>query len=304
MEYFSYYPVLKKSKFYPTGNRKYLSIADIRKKLPDEISRQLVQDTPIRSSNCICVETSRNDAVRYLDRVMKIKNNDFAKRRWIEIAENQVENYDYFFLGLRDLDWGKHVEYDVTRPSCAHETCPIGSRRTSPVSVNPRTNLGLSLARISGIWEMSVSFLISRGLKDVFDSNGVTGLAYEPSLINSEGDRKSRPTSLESHFFYAKISNGLAQQAGEIYLHDWCKVHGVIVRFDIVDVCTPRSAILDYDFQMITKVSVKGHEYHYRLPHWIVSRKVLKILLEENVRDLRVITPFLKKPFMPVLLAD
>jgi hypothetical protein len=64
---------------------------------------------------------------------------------------------------------------------------------------------------------------------------------------------------------------------------------------------TPREAIGTEDFQMIDRLHVKGRQYLYILPTFIVSRKALHLLLDNAPGDLRPKGVYFKKSFVPVV---
>ena len=296
VEYYSYYPVVKRL------GKPCSSPADIRQELPREIEEQLIHRTGFEHR--LCVETCKKEVIAYLDKRTQVRKNCFKRCLTVEVEVAEIDQYQFYAICLRSLDWGKQIQYDVTRPKCTHETCPVGSIRTSPVTIDSPSNASPKLARISGIWDMGVSFVVSESLKNIFDSDGISGLVYEQCLTTTGQKTKRETKGLDDRYFYARISKGHYEEAEEIYLHDWCKTHKVIVHYDIVGVRTPRKATLNCDFQMVSKVNVKGREYCYRLPHWFVSKRVVNILLEDCPHDLRIMAPYLKERFSPVLLTE
>lgn len=300
IEYYAYYPVVKKSVFRPTGNRNYVSISDIRKQLPSHIAKELMGGTASQNANSICVETKKTDVVAYLDKAMKLKRNNHSKRHCIEITEEEIENYDYFRIDLRSLDWGKQISYEFTPPTCELESCPYGAQRTSPTRIKSRSIRSLNFGRVWDIWKVGIRFVISEKLKDIFDSDGVTGLKYELCLIEHQKSKKDETQIFEDRFLVAEITHGIAQCASHIFLHEYCKKHSIIIAFDMCNLFTPQDAVLSYDFQMINRLSVKGKEYFYDLPSWFVSRKVLNILLKHKIADLRPVGQYFKKNFTVV----
>lgn len=300
IEYYGYYPVVKTSKFYPHGDRKYLRISDIRKQLPSYIVKELMEETPSQNANSICVETKKIDVVEYLDKLMQVKKNNFTRRRFIEITEEEIENYDYFRIDLRLLDWGKQINYDIARPTCVKDACPYGAQRTSPTRIKSKSIRSLNLGRIGDMWGLNIRFVISEKLKGVFDSEGITGLKYEPCLLEHQKGKKGETQTFEGRLYVAEITRSIAERASDIFLHYYCKKHSLIIAFDICNVFAPQDAILPYDFQMINRVIVKGKEYYYGLPSWFVSRKVLNILLKHKIADLRPVGQYFKKNFTVV----
>jgi len=303
LEYYTYYSVVKKSMFDPDGKSKYKTIEDIKKQLPRRVSDQLIRYPDFKTT--ISVEVGKRDVVAYLDEIMNIKTNDFSKRYNIEIYEDEIGKYEYFFVGLRDLDWRKHIDYDVSRPTCKTiETCPHGAQRTSPTTIRSERIRSLDLAKINDIWELKVRFVVSERLRDIFERNGITGLKYEPCLIERRKGEEGETKSFNEKLYVGEITAAIAQYASNVFLHYYCKKHRIIIAFDICNVVTPREAILESDFQVINRVIVKGKEYYYRTPTFFVSRKVLKILLDNKIADLRKRGTYFGKSFVPVPITE
>lgn len=300
IEYYAYYPIVKTNKFYPYGDRQYPSISDIRKQLPSHIAKELMEGNISQNANNIRVEAKKTDIVAYLDKVMKLKKNNFSKIRDIEITEEEIGNYDYFFIDLRSLDWGKQIYYEFTRPTCELESCPYDAQITSPTRIRSKSIRSLNFGRVWDIWKVGVRFIISEKLKNIFDSEQLTGLKYEPCLIEHQKGKKGETQVFEDRFFVAEIAHGIPQHASHIFLHEYCKKHSIIISFDRCNPFISRDAVLPYDFQMINRLVVKGQEYFYNIPTFFVSRKVLEILLKNCKDNLRQRGFLLKKSFVPV----
>jgi len=296
IEYFWYSPVIKKY------GRDHLGSAEMIKKMPANIREQLLQH-PSGGQNCILVEAKKINIVAFLDDFLKIEQNEFDRTRHIEITEDEICNHDYYYIGLRVLNWGEQITYEFNRPTCKNDACPYGAQIISPTRIKSERIRSLNLAKIFDIWDFGVRFVISEKLKEIFDFNGITGLKYEPCLIEHRKAKKEESNKFEGRFFVAEIIFSVSQRAKNIFLRPdyYCKKHSIIFRYDgICERVTSRDAILQNDFQFINRVIVKGKEYHYGIPMFFVSRKVLNILLANDVTDLRPIGIYFKKGFMPV----
>ena len=301
IEYYAYYPVAKsRKKFYPDGDNPRIGITDIRAALPNVIASELMEEDVWQWPNSICVETYKEDVVVYLDEVMELRKNKFSRRRNIEITEDEIDNFDYFFIDVRTLDWGKQIDYEFQPPTCEYEPCPWGSKITSPTRIRSDRIRGLNIARIIDFWKIGTRFIITKKLKDTFEENEITGLKYEPCFIELKKDKKGEPIIFHDRLYVAEIQPCITQQASKIYPHEYCKKHRIIIAYDVCNLITPEEAILPYDFQMIDSLLVKRKKYFYRTPWWFVSRKVLKILLEHAKQDMRPRGAYLKNLFVPV----
>jgi|GEM_PF-4855759 len=306
LEYYAYYPVAKsKKKFYPHGDNPRIGIADIRAQLPKEVTSELMEANVWQWPNSICVETYKESVIGYLDEVMKVRSrNRFSRARAIEISEDEIDDYDYFFIDVRTMDWKKQIDYEITRPTCKYEPCPWGAKRTSPTRIYSRRIRGVNIGRICDIWDLGTRFVISEKLRELFDAAGVTGLGYEPCLVEHRKDNKSAPVVFSDRLYVGEIRPSMAQRADKIFAHCYCKRHRVIISFDVCNLTTPRAQVLLYDFQMADRLVVGRKEYIYRTPRWFVSRRVLKILLERASHDLRPAGSYLGELFVPVPLEN
>ena len=296
IEYYSYYPIIKKYGI------PHIGIFEIRRGLASHIKRELIQHPGF--NNRLSVETRKEHVVAHLDKVMKVKRNHFSRHRHIEVTEDNIDEHNFFFIDVRSLDWGKQIKYEFNSPVCKVETCPWGSKRTSPTRLRARSIRNLDLGRIWDIWDMTVRFVISERLKDLFTNNGITGLKYERCMIEDERGKQGQTKVFEGRYYVAEIAQSISQNAERIYLHDYCKLHGVITSFAMCDPVIRANAILSDDFQMINRLSVKEKAYYFRTPDFFISRKVLKLLLENEVTDLRKRGTYFGKPFVQVPIVE
>jgi len=270
--------------------------------LPGSIKAELI---PRRKFDYeLAVETHKADVIAYLDKVMRVDRYEFSRARHVEITKDEIENYDYFFIDVRTMDWKKHIDYEVARPTCKRDGCPWGARRTSPTRIYSRCIRGVNIARISDIWHIGTRFVISERLKALFDAAGVTGLAYEPCLIEHRKPDKSAPVVFSDRLYVGEIRASAAERADKIFMHYYCRKHRVIIDFDRCNLRIPRAHVLPYDFQMADRLTVGRKEYIQIHPTWFVSRRVVKILLEHARQDLRPRGYYLKQLFLPVPLED
>jgi len=294
VDYFWYSPVVKKR------GKTYLDSDETVKKMPVNIKEQLLQH-PYCSQGCILAETKKSDLIAFLDNFLKIEKNEFDRTRHIEITEEEIDKYDYFLVGLRVLNWGEHITYEFNRPTCKTDACFWGAQITSPTRIKSEKIRSLSLAKIYDIWNFGVRFIISEKLKEIFDLKGITGLKYEPCLIEHKKDSKTEAQIFKDGFYVATIVSAVTQKADQIFIHSWCKKHSTIFSYDACNVTYEQGNLIKGDFQMVNRIIVRGKEYDYILPFWFVSRKVLNILLANKVADIRPIGLYFKKSFVPVV---
>lgn len=284
-------------------------VSKIREELPTSILNQLSNPPLTQNNISLCIETKNTEAIEYIERLLHKRGFDYDKNRYIEVTKDEVDDYDFFFIGLRRLEWGKQFDYDFTRPTCKnYEACPMGSKITSPVYLRARDASTFSIGKCEDIWNMKVRFIVSQKLKMVFESKNIAGLKYEQCFIGRRDEREGLvEESRESKYCLAEIISTVSEKADDIYLdkRDYCKKHSIIFRYDgLTNRRLPHNAISQNDFQMINRVKVKGKEYYYRIPIFFVSRKVLKILLAQAPSDIRYpMCIYFKEGLTPVPVA-
>ena len=306
MEYFTYYHEDKASGIFHLSKKKMRNVSDIRKQLPEKILCELIPDSDMRKSNCISVETRKISTVEYLDRILQLKKKIFKRVRYIEITEEEIPKYEFYYVDLRSLDWGAHIEYEVTRPICEMEACPYGSKIVSDYKLYVSKIPRLSIGRIWGIWDMSIKFIISRKLKEAFDSEGVTGLNYRSCLVENRSEENGSNIQ-DDHFYMVQIIPNLTETADNISLAKgyFCKKHSILFRYDgLFNRSIQKENASDDDFQMINRTTIMGKVYYFRIPYFFLSRKILNILLKYNIKDMKQRGPYLKRSFVPVLFSD
>lgn len=297
IEYYLYSDIIKKkTRWYPRGDRKYISVVDIKQILPSFMAKEFTCPPDSKDYLCSHIETKKKDIIEYYEKMLKKKKVDYDKTRFIEATKDEIDHYDFFFIDLRTLNWKKHFDYEISRPTCDFEPCPWGAKITTPVSLKEKYAKNLSIGKCIDVWSLKVRFIISKYIKETFESEGITGLSYKPCLI--AGNDVKKP--IEDMFYVAEISSHVTQEGREIYLRSYCKKHSITISKRIIGQVTSRNAITSSDFQMIDKVNVRGKEYIYRTPFFFVSRKVLKILLENDIFDLRSRCIYFKDGLTPV----
>ena len=135
---------------------------------------------------------------------------------------------------------------------------------------------------------------------NIFDKEAVTGLRYEPCSVDNSNSYKAEEVH-RGNLYIATVEFGIPQHASDIFPRSWCQEHHIIVSFDKCNLITRRKDVLDYDFQKLDRLIAKGQEYYYINPWWFISRKVLKILLENKVVGLKRYGIYLKQKFEPVV---
>lgn len=291
LEYYVYHPVTKKRRISIGQKIKYTSVADIKKQLSESMVAKLLPPPNKYCVTSLYVEVDKVDVVKKLDETW-LKRGQLSKAREIEVTKDEIDGYDYFFVDLKNIDWGNHVLYDFDKPLCSHETCPWGAKITSEIKVKDKSVRRYDFVKISEIWGTGVTFLISNRIKKLFDENDITGLSYGTCELVSPNESR-----VESKYFIAKIITSYKREASDIKLRDYCKQHSIIIDATPINARYPIGSMSNDDFQMLDKIAVDNKEYTFRSPWFFISRKALRILLDNGVKDLKPMTLFTKNGF-------
>jgi len=305
LEYYAYYPITKKRILPIVGGKKYISAADIKQQLSESMVDKLLPQPNKYCVSCLYVETNKTDVVKMLDDKW-LKKGKLGKNREIEVTKDEIEKYDYYFIDLKNLELKTHVLYEFDRPKCSHETCTWGSRITSDIKIKEKIIGKYDFAKISEVWGMGVTFLISNRIKELFDENGITGLDYE--ICEIEPSTKSHQENISddanSKYFVARVITSYKKMASDIKLRDHCKQHSITIDATPINVKYPVESMSQDDFQMLNKINVGKKEYTFTSPWFFISRRVLQMLLNINAKGIKSMTLFTKGGFTPVPFDD
>jgi hypothetical protein len=276
----------------------YVDLLDLKKTLPTSIQEGLLKGDKFQYG--INVETSFTDIVREIDRVFQIgKTRDIVKFRHVEIDNDEIPNYMYYRIAPKGLEHNKQVLFDLSRPKCHSEVCPWGSGITSPITIKQKALKKLGIAQIRRLWSDRPELILSSELKGLFDSVGITGLEYEACV--NETDKVSG-SSEKPDAYFARITPVTYQLADDIILKTHCRKHNIILNYDVFNLRTPEGALLHSDFQVITELKIGRETYTYYMGQWIISRKVLELLLKNKIPGLGPIGYVLGRKYIPIII--
>lgn len=282
IDYVSYVPVR-----YPFNGPEVIS------KLPDWIRSALIES--VAEQGGIWIERDKVDVIAYLDHFFQIGEFlKFTRYNHVEISKEHIDEYDFFKISPISFDLGRDVDFTFVEPTCPLKRCQTGARITSDITVLKQKMERYELACICWVWEKEIELIISRRLKEVFEDNGITGLRYEPCS----------PKSTAEGFFRATITTSIPHIADDIVVLSGCEACDNILNYALMGERIDRKTVQALDFQMIDRVIVKGKTYHYRKNAWVISRRVLRILLDRKIKGLGGCGFLLKKPFLPVVITD
>ena len=277
------------------------STMTVRPTLPEHIQKELIDDPPL-FQGLICVDKSKADVIRELDQIFHIgKKRDFHKYANLEADQTEIDDYSHFFIGPTRLESGKDVFFEWTGPVCRSPACAWGAGIRPPVKMNAARTKKLALGVILPSPGMEVDLVVSSEIRDLFAAEEVSGLDYEPCGLVSEGERVE---TTGGGYFQARITHTASQGGSYIRPGDYCRKHMTVTAPLVFDRRLLLDSMPDTDFLTINRVAVGRREYYYNVPSWIVSRKVLRLLLDHRVPGLRTITVRLKQEFRPVLYCE
>lgn len=280
IEYYVYHEIVKKDRIIPLRKRKTMRITEAKRNLPETIVHELSDPPLVKNPISLYVETKKSTTINFIEALLKKKKIEYDRVRYIEATKDDIDNYDYFFVDFRNLEWGKHIHYETSRPTCKLEHCPWGARITSPFIIESKYTSNLDIGKVIDLWSQRMCFVISQRLKDIFESFGITGLKYETCTVDYPSDYKEVE---KKDFYLAEVTSTVTQIADEIYLKDFCKKHRIVFSGYALKRRIPRSIISDSDFQMINKLKVKNKDYLIRTPFFFVSQKAVKILYDIKI---------------------
>ncbi len=278
----------------------YVGDLDLKEQLPVSVQKDLLQDEKFKYG--IYVDASYTNLIKEIDQFFKIgKNKNVVKYRFLEIDASEIPSYTHFRINPKLLEHGRQLLFDLRRPQCKSEICPWGSEISSPVVIKSKTVRRLGIAQIGWRWGSEIELILSSELKALFDREGVSGLCYEPCICDTDTDEERRQSPKA---YLARVTPRTYQCADDIILKVYCRKHKIILSFRVFNERTPRSSILDYDFQVIKELRVGRKIYSYYRGCWIISQKALQLLLRHKVPGLQPYGRILGEKFLPFLIEE
>ena len=217
----------------------------------------------------------------------------FVRYEYLEVDKKEISDYSHFLISPRRFGWKEQVFLEVTERRCkSDETCWRGVKTSSPVR--------LRAAKLKGIGEIvgppipqTKRLLVTPRVRELFDSEGVTGLEYERCEDLDGGSDAP---------FVGTVLHG-AYRAGTDIVAKPCPEHGTIAGCYVFDLKTPRHGLSRDDLQMIDRVTVKNRDCFYWYPLLVVSQRVLRLLLKHKIPTLQQVTTILNQKFRPLIVS-
>lgn len=268
--------------YWPTNPR--VSPLDVKKEVPVILSQHLLVGGSF--SYGIFVDMPSGDVENAFDELFKINSScDYIKRRRIEVSGSDIDGFDFFRLSPEVVEpFGGYVIVD----NPTDEDSLVSAMREVRRSCAPPAIFEIG-ANTPGI-----VLAISDSLYTAFDENAVTGLHLK-GIVPGKGGNDGcafRLATLEEGG-YCEADAIVAGAGDDLAAGRVLAPHLVNQRF-------PRQGLRPLDFQRIDRVVVKGQSFLYIKPRWIVSRRIVKIMLQMKVKGLKRITLKLNEKYIPV----
>lgn len=264
---------------YSSRNRDgYFKCQDVLKNLPDDIRRELIQDERLRDYPS--VEAHKKEVIEYLDRVFDIgTTRNIEKEHNLEIDREEIGHFTHFHIGPKAIEVERDFFVDARRPLCSVDGCFVGSEILGSVRMKAKKAKSIGIAELGRAWGKPVELVISAKLKEMFESRGVAGLSYEPVELLDKDDYANIPFDRP---YLARITNLVYLSADEVVVESiLCDVHRTTYFQYVENKRIAKESILPDDFLELCGVKVKDQTYNYHANGFIVTRKVLEILLSQ-----------------------
>jgi hypothetical protein len=312
-------------------------VAFLREEFPEYVKKAILESPHSHSQipSFLEINAECHDAVLYLDDLLRdsIAAGECRRDYHIDIDKKEIPNYTHFRIFPLHLLLGTQIFCNVHRPTCTYDGCFQGAELLSPVRIKKKRASRLDIGTVYYPFDKEVVLLVSARMKRIFESEGITGLTYEPTEYiilprrvhlfteneitgyrckEGASDDDDPAPSAETPFI-ARITHSIYRQADDMFLtrdflglhHDspfYCDIHSTvnshILRFAGLHV--PTNEINGLDFFQVQGVKIEDRIFNYNRNVFFVSRKVLEILLKNKAKGLCRVGKFLRSTFDPM----
>jgi len=274
------------------------ALNDIVKGLAECVKKELSNDP---REVYVTVDTNKADVVEYLDREFDVSRHEaFKKVVHLEINKKEIDSYDYFRIMPKAYELGKGIYGAVKRPTCNTESCPIGASLILPLRITPAICRRIGIGCLFHRWPQPWELLLSTRVKQIFESEGISGLEYVECIVETRGGHVVKEME---PLYLATPARLLYDYADSILINKgtFCEKHSVIFSYQLFGNHVCRSDLAGYDFNSVERVKIGSKEYIYSRHHLIVSRKVVKLLLAHKIPGLLPIGFYHGERFLPIM---
>lgn len=311
-------------------------VALLREGFPEYVKKAILVRFPYHKQlSLVEINAECHEAVLYFDEILRnsVAAGECRRDYYIEIDKKEIPNYTHFGILPLWLGYGTQIFCNVHRPTCTYDGCMEGAELLSPVRVKKKRASRLDIGTVDYVFNKEVILLISARMKRIFESEGITGLTYEPTeyvvlprrvhLFTENGITGFRykegassdddPAPGAETPFLARIPNAFYRRADAMLpaLHPlglhrdspfYCEIHSTLAsdysRFEGSRV--PTDEIGDLDFFQVQGVRIRDRIFNYDRNVFFVTRKALEVLLKNKAKGLCRTGRFLRSTFGPM----
>jgi hypothetical protein len=268
-----------------------ISPEDVKRLLPPHLASHLLsKEFPYG----LFFDASNMALVQELDRYFQIgQSNSFGKWLHVEVSRSSIDDYPFYQILPHSIEPGVHIDANTREMSVDQFIRSIGTTACTP--------RGLVMGDIWHMMPGVTVLLIAARIRDRFESDGFTGLRY--ASVPTRIDAGAGGVSARS-YCAAVVERGVDSHARMIVPKggglDEASAR-VVIAPTIVDETYDEQELLQRDFLIRNGVVVKGVRYCIQKPIVIVSRRVIKVLLEMKVKGLTRLCWRLNECFIPLM---
>jgi len=286
----------------------------LKRSLPAPLDERLLKGNNF--SYIVAIEAKDASALRAMDDYLKIGISDaWQKLRELEVDKSEIHKFSHFYVNPQPYDRGSaepgasfkgDVYFHETRPTCHFNNCYWGARSSGPFEIAPKALKKLKhfgVGRLIGAWEARL-WLMTPQVKELFESESITGLSYEPCILKGGGKEAIGTPPPAYVASMPSVSYSRAQHASINHPNKICPEHRYVSGLPAFGERYARKDLQDVDIQVHGGVYLESNRSLYRFRHGgiVVTRRALELMLEHKVSGLAGMTAHLKEKFLPVLL--
>ena len=283
-----------------------VNLAAVRGRLPEKLRAGLMQ-RPRDTGSIFFVNEKDPTVIAAFDEYFKVgrRGSDVVKKRRAEVDKDDLDAYSFYRISPDPLEWEHGFDAEFRLPQCEERpwparegvACPAGAGISPPYRVDEhKIGSKRQLAWVSYPQQQGVELFLRRDLYEVFRSEGITGLDYEPCGVQGKAKDEDVPFGALAHV----LDGGGAYRALSVDRTRVCTTHRTLFGGAGGQVLCD-GELRDLDFQTVRKVVVGKEVYSTWPPPWFVSKRAVKLLMSNHVVGLGRIALFLDAPFTPVL---
>jgi hypothetical protein len=312
-------------------------VASLREEFPAYVKKAILERPNSRSQipSFLEINAEYHDAVLFLDNLLRdaIDAGECRRDYHIDIGKKEIPNYTHFRIFPLKLWHGTQVFCNVRRPTCDYDGCFEGAELLSPVRIKKRRASRLDIGTVGYAFNKEVVLIISARMKRIFESEGITGLTYEPTeyvilprrvhlfrekeiigySCKEDASLNDDPAPGAETPFISRITYSIYRHAADMFLRHgffglrqdspfYCEIHSTLAShfLHFKGLRVPTKEIEGLDFFQIQGVKIQERFCNYDRNEFFISRKALEILLKNKAKGLCRVGRFLRSTFGPM----